>query len=113
MGKKKMLLSFFVGVFLLTGTGSAFAAFWDRPCQFAIEELQFLQKQIAEKKQEVDHARVASTIPASFFSDQVKDSMVKDQAAQTVEELKSLFQDVEVAVSELNKWCLASNRVAQ
>ena len=113
MVKKNMLLSFLVGVFLLLGTSSAFAALWDRPCQFAIEELQFLQKQIAKKKQEVDRARVASTIPASFISDQLKDSMEKDRTVQVVQELKSLFQDAEVAVSELNKWCLASHRAAK
>jgi hypothetical protein len=112
MVQKRMLMSLIVGCFLLVGTSSAFAALWDRPCQNAIEEVQFLQKQITKKKQDVDQARVASTIPASFISDHLKDSLGTDGTAQAMKELKSLFQDAEVAFSELNKWCLASHRAA-
>lgn len=109
MGQQHVVSSLLVGCVLLIGASSASAALWDQQCQVAIEHVQELQKEITVKKQEVDTARVVATIPLNFVSDDLQVSKRSTDWTQSVKELKTLFQNMEFAVTEFSTSCLKRN----
>jgi len=113
MGQKHWWVSVMVGCTLLVGTSSALAALWDKQCQVAIEDVQRLQKAITVKKQQMDTASVVEAIPLNFVPNELQGSIRSTDRAQSVKELKALFQDMEFAVSEFSSLCLKSNRVSE
>ena len=113
MDRKRILASFFVGFLLLISANSAIAAMWDRHCQVAIEGLQQLQQEITTKKQEVDAARVVEAIPSNFISGQLQGAIKDHNKSQVLNEMKNLFHNLELALSELSNSCLKNNRASQ
>jgi len=113
MKHKRVLFGLMLGTLLLIGSHSAIGAMWEHRCQVAIEDLKQLQQDIVQKKQELDAARVAEAIPSNFVSREWQESLNNHTRGQALREMKSLFQNVEFALSALSNSCLKNNEVAQ
>ena len=112
MYHKRMIVGLFAGFLLLVGSNAGMAAMWDRSCQVAIKDLQRLQQEITNKKQEMDNAQVVQAMPSNFVSSSLQNSVQIKGLAQAKEELKTLFHNMNFAVKEFSNVCLKRNKAS-